>query len=208
MRTFKHLLIGLISIAFISGSLAGVMAPEGQAATALLGSVSITDGGGSGNCDVPPTWMGPIPGKDRWVPTYMDKYGKPHAYCDRQTGIVLEKSPSDSTFDWDGARRHCLNRTVGDSGQKGWRLLYLQELAALVDINSKSCTEDNLCLPDGIPFKNVQSINPYWSGTTLVDQTIDAWFVAFDDGLVTLEPKSTDVLYAWCGRGPSATDSY
>ena len=56
-----------------------------------------TGGGGSSQeeetCAVPPTWKGEIKGKERWVPTYIDKKGKPHAFCDRQTGIVIQRTP-------------------------------------------------------------------------------------------------------------------
>jgi hypothetical protein len=108
---------------------------------------------------------------------------------------------------WDQARGYCNNLTVGESGQKGWRLLYIQELAALVDTNSKSCTNDNLCLPDGHPFKDVQSSAGYWSASTLVPVPAIAWGVFFSDGDVGVLTKDVPHL-AWCGRGASVADAY
>lgn len=179
-----------------------------------IGSLSF---GGTGKCDVPPTWKGPIRGKKRWVPTYFDKKGKPHAYCDRQTGIVIQATPgeppdfncgNDVPCNWYEARFYCTNLTVGDSGQKGWRLLYIPELAALVDTNSKSCTDDNLCLPDGHPFKDVPS-SGYWSASTLAENPDAVWILDLATGLVNADGKVlNEGVNAWCGRGASATDTY
>ena len=216
MRLSKYILIALMSFTFVCGGVTGGLEPEGQAATAILGSVS--SGDGSGNCDVPPTWKGPIRGKARWVPTYVDKHGKPQAYCDRQTGIVIQGTPgtpgtvatncdNGNPCPWSDALFYCANLIVGDSGQKGWRLLYMQELAALADINSKSCTNDNLCLPDGHPFKDVQS-NFYWSASTYAPQSDAAWIVDFSIGFVAPGSKVGTPLLAWCGRGASAADAY
>ena len=216
MRSFKHLLIGVLGITFIVGMVMVGPPADMHAAsgTALFGSVSIGDTGGK--CEVPPAWTGPIRGKDRWVPTYIDKYGKPHAYCDRQTGLVLQATPGEppddecrntgGTCSWNDARFYCANLTVGDSGQKGWRLLYMPELAALVDTNSKSCTEDDLCLPDGHPFKDVQAAN-YWSASASAVNPALVWRVDFEDGVVGFQDRSGDAR-PWCGRGASAADAY
>ena len=83
MRSFKHILVGLISLTLVLGGVA-LVTPPTEEAQALLSF---------GGCETPPTWKGPIPGKLRFVPTYFDKHGKPHAYCDRQTGIVIQAEP-------------------------------------------------------------------------------------------------------------------
>ena len=64
-------------------------------------------------CTVVP-WEGEIPGKKRFVSTFDGA-----AFCDRQTGLVLEKSPENATMALGDALVHCINRTVGGSGQKG-----------------------------------------------------------------------------------------
>ncbi len=127
--------------------------------------------------------------------------------------IVESDCGNTNPCSWLEARLYCANLTVGDSGQKGWRLLYIQELAALVDKNSKSCTLEagSLCLPDGHPFKNVQSFD-YWSASTVVDFTPNAWVVYFDSGGVFSNNKDNgregNGNYAWCGHGARPADAY
>ena len=193
MRTFQPFLIGLMSFVFVCGGITAVQAPD-RAGGDRHSRFGEREYGGRGAGIVTSRRHGKARSraKYRWVPTYVDKYGKPHAFCDRQTGIVIQKTPGSplpgdlesdcenengGVCTWDQARRYCANLTVGKSGQKGWRLMYIQELAALVDINSKSCTEDNLCLPDKHPFKDVQSA-VYWSASTNADFPSSAWFVS------------------------------
>jgi hypothetical protein len=214
MHIFKRLLITVIGVVMVVSTVV-MLTPNANEAK-VSNTISIGALFGKGKCDVPPTWGEVIRGKKRWVAKFLDKRGKPHAYCDRQTGLVLQRTPGMPPNDfcgntdgctWHDARLYCANLTVGDSGQKGWRLLYIQELAALVDTNSKSCTNDNLCLPDGHPFKEVQSAG-YWSASLNADLTSLAWFVDFFGGQVIFSLRSNEGGLAWCGRGASATDTY
>jgi len=209
MRTSKHFLIGLIGIAIVCGGVALVTPPAKEAEAILSGSWSF-------GCDKPPTWKGEIRGKKRWVPTYFDKKGKPHAYCDRQTGIVLQATPGEppdvncgntDTCTWNEALVYCINLSVGGNGQKGWRLLSIPELSSLVDDNSKLCNSGGPCLPDGHPFSNVQSAD-YWSATTFSGNPVAAWFVFFSSGITGGVDLKTDTNHAWCGRGAMAADVY
>lgn len=221
MLSLKHLLLTVIGVGMVSGTIVMVTsnaneAQAGSSSTTIIGGGFVSNGQNN-KCGVPPTWMGKIRGKKRWVPTYVDKHRKPHAFCDRQTGIVIQRTPgeppvplspctNDVPCTWDEARYYCANLTVGDSGQKGWRLLFIQELAALVDTNSKSCTEDLLCLPDGHPFKEVKSLG-YWSASTDGGNPANAWGVRFGNGVVESGFKA-GLARAWCGRGASAADAY
>lgn len=215
MRTFQQFVIGLISFAFVWGGITAVQAPDGQAATgtALLGSVRI--GESSGKCEVPPTWTGPIRGKDRWVPTYLDKLGKPHAYCDRQTGLVWDAAPEffeggDRPL-WNEALAYCANRSEPWLGQKGGRLPSMAELASLVDVDSTGCTDGDIntpCLPDGHPFGDHVGNSLYWSATTNAALPSNAWGVAFGNGRVANGLKGSTTAQAWCVRGATDADVY
>ena len=224
MRMFKEHVIGfsriagIVALILLINPLESVQSANGSRLGTVVGVGSVWTGS-FGKCAVPPTWKGEIRGKERWVPTYIDKKGKPHAFCDRQTGIVIQRTPGSplqgglmspcnngAVCNWNQARFYCANLTVGDSGQKGWRLMYIQELAALVDLNSKSCREDNFCLPDRNPF-NVQ-VGVYWSASTDAASPANAWDMATSAGLVRSSNKSSNVLRAWCGRGASAADAY
>lgn len=221
MRTLKQFLIAFISVVgffvviliFNPFEAAQSARSSGSASGTVVGIGSVSFGD-SGKCGVPPTWKGEIRGKKRWVPTYFDKKGKPHAFCDRQTGIVIQRTPgtpghfasacdNGSPCTWDAARGYCANLTVGESGQKGWRLLYMPELAALVYTNLKSCTSDYLCLPDGHPFKDGRSAE-YWSASPSADDPTGTWIVSFFAGVVR-HGSEVGLGHAWCGRG--ATDA-
>jgi len=208
MRISKLFLIGLMSIVFVWGGIALVTPPTKEAEAFLSGSLSF-------GCDKPPTWKGVIRGKRRFVPTFVDKAGVAHGYCDRQTGVVLQGTPgvppdancgNTDTCNWDDARFYCANLTVGGNGQKGWRLLSMPELASLVDNNSTLCNSGGPCLPDGHPFSNVQSAF-YWSASTSASNPTDGWLVGFLVGTVSTGGKTSD-NHAWCGRGAMAADAY
>jgi hypothetical protein len=151
-----------------------------------------------------------IPGDERFISTFVDGNGVAHAYCDRQTGLVWEQSPSTARFTWSQARRHCADRTVGGTGQKGWRLMSMPELASLVDTTSTLCTGGGvLCLPDGNPFSNVRG-TVYWSATTDADTSTVAWGVLFSNGNLVNFSKDETILdfRAWCGRGAMDSEAY
>src|SRR5229473_2755731 len=96
---------------------------------------------------------------------------------DRETGLVWERSPSTSTFEWGNAQGHCNTLNVGN--RKGWRLPTIQELASLVDGDPANTSSPRL--PAGHPFSNVQS-SFYWSATTSAAFTGNAWYVFFTNG--------------------------
>lgn len=135
------------------------------------------------------SWDRVLPAIERFVPVMGEQ-----AILDRETGIVWEKSPGTSTFNWADSTIHCIDKNVG--GRKGWRLPSVDELGSLVDTTNSSPS-----LPSNHPFLNVQ-LNIYWTATSGWD-TSTAWWVRFTDGLVSGGPKSGG-YYVWCVRGGAA----
>jgi hypothetical protein len=128
------------------------------------------------------------------------------AVRDNETGLVWEKSPT-TTSNWFDAITHCAQLEVDD--RKGWALPMREQLASLVDTTSQSCTNDNVCLPDGHPFLNVQA-GVYWSATTStrngdVFSPALAWVVLFSNGDVFNNGKGGNA-HAWCVRGGQSFD--
>ncbi|MBW7897310.1 MAG: DUF1566 domain-containing protein [Candidatus Brocadiaceae bacterium] len=119
------------------------------------------------------------------------------AVLDKETGLVWEKSPDTTARTWADAIYYAYNNNVG--GRKGWRLPTVEELASLVDP-----TRSNPALPIGHPFTNVQS-DYYWSSTTLVTNTSNAWLVSFYNGNVNTTDKTYN-NYVWCVRGGHGHD--
>lgn len=152
------------------------------------------------------------------------------AVLDKETQMVWERTPDNSSKDWYGARNACVRKEV--DGKAGWRLPSIQELSSLVD-----ATQNDPAIKSGHPFLSVNS-RAYWSGTkaamvTSVSSPSDsdqagatgaadvselkeaAWNLDFGtSGAVTfstpdainLNTLSANKL-TWCVRGPSASQS-
>jgi len=129
------------------------------------------------------------------------------AVLDKETGLVWEKTPASATHNWSGARFACLNSTTG--GRIGWRLPAVHELTSL--IQPSGWIGGGPTLLPGHPFVNVQ-VNVYWSATgdaddPIVANPVDAWFVDFSNGFVSVRLK-TIASYAWCVRGGNNAAGY
>ena len=122
------------------------------------------------------------------------------AVLDRETGLVWEKAPDVTAYNWFNAQGHCNNRSVG--GRKAWRQPSVQELASLVDPNAVTAPK----LPAGHPFVNVQSAI-YWSGTTDATVPSSAWAVGFNKGGVGLGGTKGNAHAVWCVRGGQVPDA-
>lgn len=127
------------------------------------------------------------------------------AVFDKETGLVWQRSPSKSAFDWFEAHALC-NNAVVIGNRLGWRLPTIQELASVVDP-----TEVGPSLPPGHPFLNVQSPDPqapsvYWSATTNAADPGLAWGVFFHFGGLTRTPKAGE-HFVWCVRGGQGVDA-
>ena len=114
------------------------------------------------------------------------------AVLDRKTGLVWERSPNVSFSNWSGAQNRCEKLLLGK--HKGWRLPTIFELATLVDPNVPS---PGPTLPAGHPFTVASSF--YWSATTDITNTANAWGVGFNIGDVGSGVKSA-IDYVWCVR--------
>ena len=83
-----------------------------------------------------------------------------------------------------------------DGSQAGdWRLPNIKELQSLVDYGSNLVP----LLPAGHPFTSVQP-STYWSSSTYVGWTTQAWYVEFDRQIVDKGYKSAS-RFVWCVRG-------
>jgi hypothetical protein len=132
------------------------------------------------------------------------------AVLDKETGLVWEKSPSTSTYNWQSAGIHCQNLLTG--GRGGWRLPTLQELESLKDPAGLST---GVYLPSGFPFSNVQVGNDtfYWTANYSLFSLIyaqtpgSAYLLSFGSG--GFGPVSGGLgnsEYVWCVRGGSGND--
>lgn len=142
----------------------------------------------------PPPWSQKLPAEERFV-LVLDG----EAVLDKETGLVWEKSPSTTTYDWIHAHFHCSQLKIGN--REGWHLPTIEQLASLVDQTNR-----NPALPTGHPFTNVQS-NLYWSATTIPNSATVAWDVNFSDGAVDDDGKFLTV-YVWCVRGGQSHDGW
>ncbi len=148
--------------------------------------------------NMPPAWYQILPSAERFLLVMGDV-----AVLDRETGLVWERSPSTSYFDWWNAQWHCNSLTVGN--RMGWRLPTLQELASLVD--GDPANNSSLKLPPGHPFSNVQSSH-YWSATSLADEPggtpWGACWVGFSGYAGNIDKSNPYCV--WCVRGGQGVD--
>jgi hypothetical protein len=166
-------------------------------------------GAGSAAADVvgpyyaPPSWDQQLPASTRfvvlsnWVDASFPAGGA--AVLDRETGLVWERSPGTSTFNWSDAQSLCNSLSTGN--RLGWRLPTMQDLASLMD---PSVAGPGPTLPAGHPFQNVQQFF-YWSATTDAADASIAWGVFFGNGGVAVSRKSSDQFF-WCVRGGRGVD--
>jgi len=120
---------------------------------------------------------------------------------DKETGLVWARDANLlGPNNWLDSNTLC--RELKLANRCGWHLPAVEELGSLVD-----ASQQNLALPPGHPFVNVQygtGIPAYWSSTNHENPTGAAWFVNFLQGT---GPKLTDlgnksiIGFAWPVRG-------
>lgn len=144
---------------------------------------------------IPPSWHQILPAAQRFVLVMNNG-----AVLDKETGLVWERSPVPTLRAWQPATGYCIDLELGS--RKGWHLPTLEQLSTLLDT-----TRTSPSLPSGHPFINVQGgAYGYWSATTTPD-TLNAWVVKFETGIV-FHPSKTDAHYTWCVRGGQTLDAY
>ncbi len=123
------------------------------------------------------------------------------AVLDKNTGLVWEQAPDATPRHWNEARDHCVGRAV--DGTVGWRLPSVIELTSVQDPSLASPF-----VPTGV-FTGIIRYG-YWSASTYVGGSTNAWLVGFFDGHVNNSPKIVDVSppYVWCVRGPMQEHEY
>jgi hypothetical protein len=218
MRSKRSKWISGIGAVVLSGGLLvagyGTGAPPAEATITLVNPFPIiidklnqilaklnTSSGGGGNHTL--RWDTNNPSATRFTTAF------PGAVLDNNTGLVWEQAPDVTPRSWEGARRHCVNRRVGET--VGWRLPSVVELKSLQD----------LTLPEpfvpGTVFTGVQTVN-YWSATKDAGNPTLAWNVSFvagdsggiiPSGLVRPIPTFDINIYpVWCVRGGMHADQY
>jgi hypothetical protein len=132
---------------------------------------------------------------------------------DNLTKLVWLKNANAAggTMIWADALAYCAVLADGqadltDGSMAGqWRLPSVRELESLICANYKTPSLSNTVgtakWTEGAPFSSVQS-NIYWSSTSRVGNTSNAWRVEFNSGSVAVNVK-TNSYYVWPVRaGP------
>ena len=109
---------------------------------------------------------------------------------DHRSGLIWQQAEVTDRA-WDEAVRYCEDLLLAGAGD--WRLPSLREIRA---INDESRARPSI---DGTLFPATTSA-PFWSSTTLVNQTLRAWTVDFTFGIASYNAK-TDRLRLRCVRG-------
>jgi hypothetical protein len=104
---------------------------------------------------------------------------------DNTTGLMWQDDEEAKTVtkEWEGAKTYCEEElTLG--GYDDWRLPTIKELQTLPDFGKVNPAID-------IKFQNKTS-GGYWSSTTLVNNTSNAWAVTFGNGYSYRNGKSSN----------------
>lgn len=120
------------------------------------------------------------------------------AVLDRETGLVWDRQPSESTMDWDSAIRACHDRDRG--GRLGWRLPSVSETLSLLDTQSVDG------LPDGHPFTLPAATDKFWTSTRNTASDTRSMRIDVSDALVADELRDAANGF-WCVRGSSGDDT-
>ena len=109
---------------------------------------------------------------------------------DHRSGLVWQQAETPDRS-WEEAIRSCEDLTLAGLGD--WRLPSLREIRAINDESRVRPSIDTALFPG-------TSSAPFWSSTTLVNQTARAWTVDFTFGIASYNSK-TDRLRLRCVRG-------
>jgi len=121
---------------------------------------------------------------------------------DKETGLLWQKcsmgqttnvtcSGTATTATWSAAMAYCENLTLG--GRSDWRLPSVNELKSLVDYSAYNPAINTSYFPATVA-------SSYWSSSTSVGNTTNAWYVGFYSG--TDSDGKTSSYYVRCVSGP------
>jgi hypothetical protein len=132
-------------------------------------------------------WSGKLPTTRRFT-LVLDDQG----VLDNETGLVWQKSPSASLFQWFQIYLHCITQTTG--GRRGWRPPTIAELASLTETSGGTPR-----LPAGHPFTIPALPHSFFSSSAAPGFGTTYYMIDFINGdPVTAAPESTHK--AWCVR--------
>lgn len=118
---------------------------------------------------------------------------------DNNTGLIWQRTLSSNTYTWQGAINYCDG--LNYAGQTDWRVPTRKELATLPDYGRSNPAIDTTIFP------GTQS-SSYWSSSSYVNYTINAWYVYFNYGYVNHRDKTyISSSYARCVRGSALPES-
>jgi len=109
---------------------------------------------------------------------------------DHTTGLTWQKNGPEAMA-WEEALVYSEGLSLG--GQSDWRLPNIKELRSLCDASRANPALDTTFFPDA-------QATPYWSSTSMVNDSAKAWTADFRLGIVSYKIK-TDTSYVFCVRG-------
>jgi hypothetical protein len=112
--------------------------------------------------------------------------------CSAGNTISNCSSSNSNTYIWENAVLYCNSLNLAG---RTWRLPNVNELRSLV----------NYTISTQPTINNIFSFNPsnaYWSSSTVIQDTSNAWFVFFGSGYVAYNTKSSNFFYVRCVSGP------
>lgn len=114
---------------------------------------------------------------------------------DNRTGLMWVTNPNDAsiggTYSWENAITACEGLTYATYSD--WRLPNIKELVSIVDLSRQNPSINTTY------FLNTQGSN-YWSSTTYMPNTVDAWIMNFASGNIANQYK-VNPIYVRCVRG-------
>jgi len=116
---------------------------------------------------------------------------------DHLTRLIWTKTPAPDSMSWENALLFAEKLSL--AGQDDWRLPNIKELESLNDESLANPSVNTSFFPE-------IGVKKYWSGTTLQNQTLRAWYLDTRFGITTYLEK-TGKLSLLCVRGPISPTS-
>lgn len=116
---------------------------------------------------------------------------------DKLTGLMWMRAPSTTGVIWTTALADANGLTL--CGFSDWRLPNINELESLV--NTEAASQATFLNAPAQGFTGVQAAL-YWTSTSLVGSSFNAWYVSMDDGSANADNKN-NTFFVWPVRaGP------
>lgn len=129
--------------------------------------------------------------------TVYNPVGLSSVTVDNRTGLMWVTNPATDaamggTYSWEGAIAAC--EGLSYAGYGDWRLPNVRELLSIVDYSAKLPAVNTVAFPG--------TLNAYyWSSTTTMIDTSQAWPVHFEYGKLSAERYKFGSYYVRCVRG-------